>query len=989
MKEDMKTAQAMALAKKGKFQGTAITCGGRTISYEEFDRVTDAAAFLLSKTGARPGRRVMIRLKRTERFPLALFGVIKTGAAFIPLKEDTPKARIELIKKSSEAVSVIDEMEMDKLLRLSENITEEELAAWSPDPAAPEDDGMIIFTSGSTGEPKGVVQTQSALAFLFEQFPDNIDELGFSIPSFEKVIARLNESYIVSYHFEYGIALMSGRQLILADEEQENSVPELSRLVKENRGCFFAMLPSQLGVFLADERFRNCLPDISCIAVFGEPIASETREKLTDNPDYRGAFVSLYGQSEIGGIAWMNLRENPPVMKKGPAVSALLTDGDSILPAGERGELCVTSPTVFKNYLLSDMDTARSLYEAKTFFKDGIKYVRSGDVGTIEADGRFILSGRADRMVKFHGQRIELPEVENTLMSYPDVLKAAVVVGKNRLGKSMLAAYMETKDEKCIPAELLNRHMAKMLPAYMIPSVYVTLKSLPVTSTGKIDFKTLTSQTVEVEEKAAGEEKRNTEEKILIEKIAQLVKMNAGEISLADNLTALGIDSLEVVLLVDALEDKGYSFGVQDFLQAPTVRELAARLKKKEKADSVQEEAVRAEYPLTDMQTFWHSHKLKVLGSFAVKKIFDEAEFAGRVKKLGQNHPALRSDFGTVGDKTIFKISSEGKTGSLYYDLTGLSENSAAVSDEQRKFIIDHMFGFYAGRPESELFFAAYFKLSAEGAVIVTACDHRVIDGMSEKILLNELLTDGQGEKDLYIDCINRISEADYQKAGEEFYAGYLKGAVPGCLPVNKKYTGHERMKTYSIRLSREKSEEIEAYCREQLLSVPAAVMYCYGQAVMDIIGENDILFEAGLSGRQLPVSGMSRVVGCLVNAVPIRIKRTDTILEFMKGYLESDEYSALPVERIYKAAFGHKMKPLIAPFIVSHIFPSDLLPADCKPFRKVNYASMPRTNFLWLDEGCICICFHMDIDLWEENAVSELVEKMKFYLETLVSSCR
>ena len=427
--------------------------------------------------------------------------------------------------------------------------------------AEPDDPAMAIFTSGSTGRPKGICHSQSSVRRTFLQFPCDALSSGIRLAEYENVIGHLQPGYIVTYIFEYPPALLNGKKLLLLTDAERSSAQDFSCVMEQNERCLLAMVPSQIAAHMEDARFCKALRHVSCLLSWAEPVSDALKERLGECLEKGSTAVLQYGQTETSGIAWRDFfdpregmvlsadvglmlikKETPFSGDSGPCAAGA---GEEKADDGEKGEICILSPMNFMRYLNSEEDPAgqagsEELYRLHTIVRDGNRYVRTGDMGRLNGD-RLVLLGRGDRMIKFHGLRIELPEIEEVMRAYPEIEAAAAVVCKNTAGISILTGYYVSPDVHQVTPDKLLDYMRPILPEYMIPSAFVRLDQMPAGKNGKIDYHSLETRVISPSKGVGDGVKAESEEA----KTTRLALCDLTARTIQKGLELLGIETVE------------------------------------------------------------------------------------------------------------------------------------------------------------------------------------------------------------------------------------------------------------------------------------------------------------------------------------------------------------------------------------------------------------------------------------------------------------
>ncbi|MDO4804067.1 MAG: AMP-binding protein, partial [Lachnospiraceae bacterium] len=520
------TVQAQIRARKGMFTGTAIECGGRTVSYSEFDSTIERIGCHLANAGIGPGCFVAVRMRRSEKMVMAVFGVLWSGAAVVPVNDDIPSKRFRFMMDACKVRIVLDDALYDEIMaeapaysERGEDFVSDGGCKW----ARPEDPAMALFTSGSMGSPKGICHSQASIRRLFVQFPYDAAAVGIRPAAFENVIGHTQPGYVITYNYEYPSALLNGKKLVLLTDTERISAADISAVLERNPKSMLAMVPSQLAVYMENESFCKAMRHISCLQTWAEPVSDALKGRIGECLVKGSTAINLYGQTETTGIAWQNIFD----AKEGAVASLdvdirILKEDGSRANAGEKGEICVHSPMQFMGY------PGENRIPPNTVTHDGNVYVKTGDMGCLTDEGRLMLLGRGDRMIKFHGQRIELPEIEKAMMDYPGIEAAAVVVCKNAVGVSILAGFYVSLGDRTVSLDNWLAFMRPILPEFMIPSAFIRLEKMPVGATGKIDFYNLELRVISASEEADAQD-LTEEEKLIITLAAKMLHISESD----------------------------------------------------------------------------------------------------------------------------------------------------------------------------------------------------------------------------------------------------------------------------------------------------------------------------------------------------------------------------------------------------------------------------------------------------------------------------
>jgi non-ribosomal peptide synthetase-like protein len=462
----------------------ALVFEGRSITYEQLDRWSDAIACDLAARGIGNGSKVAIWWRRGFELHAAILGIVKSGAAYVPIDREMPAERAEIVIAEVKAAACFSRFRLNSdcpilhVIALPENGQ----AMTLPPGPQPDDDAYVLYTSGSTGKPKGIPITHRQICHLVRA-----EQTIFNIQSTDKVYQGFSVSFDM-WCEETWISYFVGATLWVSDETTSKAIDELSSVLKREKITILHAVPSLLGVMDED------VPSIRLVNAGGEAC---TRQVVNKWYSPTRKFYNSYGPTETTVTATIiSLEPGDPITIGNPLPNydvAVIDEKFNVLARGERGELVISGPGVSSGYVdLPELTHKKFIAKPASLEQmSGDKIYLTGDAAIITENGAIDFIGRWDDQVKLRGYRIELGEIESRLREQPNVAAAAVAIKKDTSGNDHLVGYIVTEDELCMDENALRTELAKVLPSYMVPAVILPLSEMPRMSSGKISRKDL------------------------------------------------------------------------------------------------------------------------------------------------------------------------------------------------------------------------------------------------------------------------------------------------------------------------------------------------------------------------------------------------------------------------------------------------------------------------------------------------------------------
>ncbi|WP_416971231.1 non-ribosomal peptide synthase/polyketide synthase [Streptomyces sp. 4F14] len=623
---------------RARADALAVTAGPDRLTYGELNARANRLAHWLINRGVRPEDLVALALPRSADLVVAVLGVLKSGAAYLPLDPDYPAARREFMIEDAQPRLVLDNLavvgegypDTDPGVRIS-----------------PQHPAYVIYTSGSTGRPKGVVIPHANVVRLFSA----TDQwFGFGADD----VWTLFHSYAFDFSvWELWGPLLYGGRLVVVDYHVSRNPQAFAALLADEGVTVLNQTPSafyQLPSDVADLSLRY--------VIFGGEALEPARlaDWYAHHADDAPVLVNMYGITETTvhvthtALDASSIKELSVIGAAIPDLRTYVLDRHlKLVPPGVVGELYVAGAGLARGYL-NRPGLSAERFVADPFGVSGARMYRTGDLVRRRADGVLEYAGRADDQVKVRGFRIELGEIEAALAGHPEVSQVAVLARQDRADDTRLVAYVVGDAEP----DDLRAHLRGRLPEHMVPAAFVALDALPLTVNGKLDRAALPAP--DLTPTGAGRAPRTAREEILCDLFAEV--LGVAQVGLDDDFFDLGGHSLLATRLVARVRAAlGVELELRALFESPSVAGVAASLSAAGEARPALVPAARPErLPLSSAQRrLWFLHRLD--GGSAAYHIplawrltgpLDRPALEAALTDLTSRHESLRTVFPDV-----------------------------------------------------------------------------------------------------------------------------------------------------------------------------------------------------------------------------------------------------------------------------------------------------------------------------------------------------
>jgi len=910
----------------------ALVSGDQELSYQELNQWANKVARYLIEAGASADSLIGISMERSLEMVVGLLGILKSGAAYVPIDPDYPAERKDFMLKDAQ-IKIMVTRELVKELS--------DYSAMDANPETrtrPQHLAYIIYTSGTTGQPKGVmIQHDSLVNYIFSI----IETLGLSEQ--DRVLQFSSISFDAAAEEIY-MTLLAGATLVLRDDEMIRSAAAFVESSVKHQISVWDMPTAYWHQLSAEMIMKNIPlpPKIRVVLFGGEKLQAETMKKwISRYPDQPVVF-NTYGPTETTIVATVHkinhqafsshpLPEVPIGRPVANLKSYILDKNLKPVPLGVPGELYFSGLGLARGYLHRPELTAQKFIPNPfSQSSEHSRLYRTGDLARYLENGDIEYGGRADRQVKIRGYRIELSEIENVLANYAGISETLVLAREHQPGQKILIAYAAVHAETKPEPRQLREYLKQRLPDYMVPSFVVVLDHFPLTVNGKVDEQALPRPEESAEKRTDFIAPRNTQEETMAGLWQEVLGL--GPVSIHDNFFELGGHSLLAAQLVTRIyESFKVDLPLRKLFESPTVAALTiqlqslTRIEHTSKLIDIQPVSRAQILPLSMAQRrLWFLDQLEgdnatynMPAAIRMKGPLDVSLFERVFSEIIRRHETLRTRF-PAQEGTPYQVIDE--PAEFKMSVVDVSK----IPEQQREAEIQRLADQEAVWPfnlaQGPLVRAELLRIHEQDHVLLFTMHHIISDGWSTEILIKEFRVLYNA---FYHGQISPLPELDVQYADFAHWQNqYLQGPVleeelrfweeklrgaPALLemPTDRIRPAFEtfRGKNISYTIDADLARRINDLARQNGATLFIVLHAAVAMLLSRYSRQDDIVIGSPLANR--PAKKIEPLIGFFVNTMVLRsnLSGNPTFLELLSRIRDNDleafDHPLVPFEQL------------------------------------------------------------------------------------------
>jgi amino acid adenylation domain-containing protein len=905
-------------------EAIAVVFEEQQLTYQALNQQANQLAHYLRSLGIKPGVKVGICVERSLWMIVGILGILKAGAAYVPLDPTYPQERLAFIIQDAQVEVLLTQQQLLEVLPPHQveiisldrdwQIIAQENQANPACTATVDHLAYIIYTSGSTGQPKGVLVPHQNVTRLFEAVQ----------PWFEfnqQDVWTLFHSIAFDFSvWELWGALLHGGKLVIVPYWLSRSPEAFYQLLCKQKVTVLNQTPSAFRQLIQTEESLNTSHKLALrLVIFG----GEALEIPSLQPwferygDQYPQLVNMYGITETTvhvtyrPITMADLQVNfgSVIGRPIPDLQVYILDQyQQLVPIGVSGEMYIGGAGLAKGYLNRPDLTAAKFIPYPFSNQSDARIYKSGDLARYLPNGDIEYLGRIDHQVKIRGFRIELGEIAGTLTQHPAIQETVVLAKETSSREKYLVAYVVFRHQQTATTSQLRNFLKKQLPDYMLPSVFVVVETLPLTANGKLDHQALPKpSTSRPELDTAFVPSRTPAEKILTEIWSQV--LGFAEIGIYDNFFALGGDSIRSIQVRSLAQERGLYFSLQQIFQHQTIHELIADVVIAENPQTTTQsiaafsliseqersqlpENIEDAYPLTMLQMGMLFHNeydtdtpiYHNVASLHIQALFAPQHFQTAAQQLINRHPVLRTAFDLSNFSQPLQLVHKNVTVALQVeDLSHLSTieqeeilNAQLEAQKRHKFdwTSPPLLRFHIYRRSSQTF---QFNFSEH---------HAILDGWSVATMLTELFENYfsllRGETPTiklspgiaFRDFVTSQQKALQSQASHDYWKQKLKGCMMTRIPreYQPQPATTSAIIAFPVPISDDTANGLQQLAKIAKVSLKSVLVAAHIYVLSHLSGQSDVVTIMASHGRPETTDG-DWSLGLFLTPLPLRMK--------------------------------------------------------------------------------------------------------------------
>ncbi|MDQ0232872.1 non-ribosomal peptide synthetase [Metabacillus malikii] len=856
---------------------TALVFKNEKVSYQDLNHKSNQLSRKLLDLGVNQQDYVGIMIDNSIEMVIGILAILKAGAAYVPLDPLYPANRIDFMLKDSNIRILLTSSRLEQAYNALD-YSHEVVCVDDPSMYAGEGTNLhladseapayVIYTSGSTGKPKGVSIDHQAVVHYVEQF---IQE--FQLNKSDGFLLHSSFAFDASIEQLFPILLVGGK-LVIPEKDIVMDIPRLATLIETEGVSMVSSTPLILNEF-------NKQRPLSGVRTFIGGGDVLKKEHISNLVTYSTVY-NTYGPTEATVCATFH-KVDPEVNGKIligrpiPDKSVyILNKKGKLVPIGVPGEIYLSGKGLSKGYLNRPEITKESFVDDP--FKPGQKMYKTGDVGRWHQDGSIEFIGRIGNQVNIRGYRVELEEIEKTLLHHPEIREAVVINSVNSVGNEVLCAYYIANHHQS--PILLENHLREHLPPYMIPTDFIELDLFPSTVNGKLDYSALPKPKT-VRNSVEGMKKpSNSIEKRLLTIWSEVLGIEEEVINIEDDFFKLGGHSLKATILIAHIyKELKVEIPIREFFQEPTIISLAQYIQtvRKRKYEPIEPLKQQEYYPvsaaqkrlLTIAKLDESSSNYNISGAFMIEGLLDQKRFEQAFHSLVKRHESLRTSFQyadfeakqVVHEKVDFQI------------------HRIKASEEELAHVIP-TFVIPFDLEKAPLFRVKLVEIHERKHLFFIDLHHNIADGYSIDVLIKEFAEIYEGRELLeplvhykdYASWQNQFLSSEALQQQETYWLNRLQGDIPVLqLPTDYPRPSVLTHKGDMVTVQIEHSllRDLQRMAAEKGMTLYMVLLAAYNVLLSKYCNQEDTIVGTPISGRNHPDVG--NMVGMFVNTLVLR----------------------------------------------------------------------------------------------------------------------